>query len=98
MLSMDEVIVMAFPIWFDNPAHMHGPDLYEDEDVLRPTDVDAALCMFEDSNPDPLFWDTVDRTGMRSRFIDYINWQLGHSGLSYEAVMKERRSRLAQAT
>jgi len=97
MLSVDEVLVMAYPIWRDNQSHTHNPDIYPDEDVPKPMDAATALRIFEDQNSDPLFWDSVDQAGLKSRFIDYINYRLRSSGVTYDSVMDERRNLVSQA-
>jgi hypothetical protein len=97
MLSIDEVLVMAFPIWRDNQWHTRNPDIYPDEDVPKPMDAATALRIFEDQNPDPLFWESVDPVSLKSRFIAYMNYRLGSSGTTYDSVMNERRNLASQA-
>lgn len=97
MLSIDEVLVMAFPIWRDNQTHM-PTSLYEDEEVLKPVDAATALRIFEELNPDPVFWDNVDRIELQTRFVSHISYRLSSKGLSYDGEMQERQKLAAVPT
>jgi hypothetical protein len=96
-MDENEAIVSAYRFWNDNTSHNRGVDLYE-EPPLQPYDADQALHTLEQTTKDDPFWKTVDRIGLKTRFITYIDYRLLPKGKNYAGVMEGRRRMLVADT